>query len=218
MQVSANASPDVSAYSGGSTLGMGSSSDELQNEFLKLMVAQIQNQDPLNPTDSTEYINQLATLTQVQSTENLVALSQVNQILLDNLQVLSTTNLVGTTVDVKTDTVVVSEGESYEGKIELEASSSSVILELVGADGKKVEINLGPQESGFVEFEFDAADLGIEGEYTMNVVLDEGQNYTPRTYIRGEVESVNISSADGSMTVSIAGVGDKPIFEIGRFG
>ncbi|EKO3991304.1 flagellar hook assembly protein FlgD, partial [Vibrio fluvialis] len=65
-------------------------STSLQNEFISLMVAQIQNQDPLNPLDGTEYVGQLAQFSQVQSMENMSSLMQNSMVLLDNMQVLST--------------------------------------------------------------------------------------------------------------------------------
>lgn len=44
-----------------------------QDQFLQLLIAQLQNQDPLNPTSSTDFINQLATLNQVQGLTTLNA-------------------------------------------------------------------------------------------------------------------------------------------------
>lgn len=77
----------------------------MTNLFMKLLVAQIQNQDPLNPTDGTEYVGQLAQLTQVQSMENMTVGMQNIGVLMDNLQTLSTGNLVGQKVMVQTDTL-----------------------------------------------------------------------------------------------------------------
>ena len=42
-------------------------------EFLKLLVAQLQNQDPLNPSDPTQFMAEIAQLTQVQSQTTLTA-------------------------------------------------------------------------------------------------------------------------------------------------
>ncbi len=39
------------------------------NDFLTMMVAQVQNQDPLNPTDGTEYLTQLGMMSAVESLE-----------------------------------------------------------------------------------------------------------------------------------------------------
>lgn len=40
-----------------------------QDQFLQLLVAQLRNQDPLNPTDSTTFVSQLATFSQLEQTQ-----------------------------------------------------------------------------------------------------------------------------------------------------
>ncbi|MBO0246704.1 flagellar hook assembly protein FlgD, partial [Vibrio sp. Vb0592] len=82
-----------------------------------LMVAQIQNQDPLNPLDGTEYVGQLAQFSQVQSTENMSKVIQNSMVLLDNMQVLSTAGLVGQTVYVNSKEFELGDG-AQNGKIE----------------------------------------------------------------------------------------------------
>jgi flagellar basal-body rod modification protein FlgD len=42
-----------------------------KNMFLQLLVAQLQNQDPLNPTDSSTFVTQLAQFQQLESTVNM---------------------------------------------------------------------------------------------------------------------------------------------------
>lgn len=49
-----------------------------QNDFLKLMVAQLQAQNPLEPGNSNEYINELAQLTQVEQTTNLANANELS--------------------------------------------------------------------------------------------------------------------------------------------
>ena len=49
-----------------------------QNDFLKLMIAQLQAQNPLEPGNSNEYINELAQFTQVEQTTNLAAASELS--------------------------------------------------------------------------------------------------------------------------------------------
>lgn len=44
-----------------------------QDQFLQLLVAQLQNQDPLSPADSTQFVSQLATFSQLQETQKLTA-------------------------------------------------------------------------------------------------------------------------------------------------
>ena len=98
---------------GSSTSGVASNSTAsgMNTMFMQLLVAQIQNQDPLNPTDGTEYVSQLAQLTQVQSMETMSQLMANSSVLMDNLQTLTTGNLVGQHVMVQTDSIQ-SDGES----------------------------------------------------------------------------------------------------------
>lgn len=59
------------------------SSDSLSTEFLQLLIAQLQNQDPENPTDGTTFVTQLATFTgvqeQTQSTTDLGSILSLMQ-------------------------------------------------------------------------------------------------------------------------------------------
>jgi flagellar basal-body rod modification protein FlgD len=48
-----------------------------QNDFLKLMIAQLQAQNPLEPGNSNEYVNELAQFTQVEQTTNLANSSEL---------------------------------------------------------------------------------------------------------------------------------------------
>ncbi|HTA32560.1 MAG TPA: flagellar hook capping FlgD N-terminal domain-containing protein [Solirubrobacteraceae bacterium] len=49
-----------------------------QNDFLKLMVAQLRAQNPLEPGNSNEFVNELAQLTQVEQTTNLANASELS--------------------------------------------------------------------------------------------------------------------------------------------
>src|SRR5690606_5935666 len=72
----------------------------LRNEFLQMMVAQVQNQDPLNPLDGTEYVSQLAQFSMVEGLEYMRQQEQQNGVLLNTLQVLQSSQLVGKQVTV----------------------------------------------------------------------------------------------------------------------
>ncbi len=194
------------------------SADALYNQFITLMVAQVQNQDPLNPADGTEYVSQLATFAQVQSTENMVTILNNNAIMIDNLQVLTTADLVGQTVSVRTDTLQADGSTVYDGSIELTSPSNTVTLELTDEQGNVTNIALGSHSSGKVDFSIDTAELGLEGKYSMKVLLDEGQTYTPNITLNGTVEMVSIPSTGGASVLTINGIGDIPFYEIASFG
>ena len=50
-----------------------SSTSESSDMFMQLLIAQLQNQDPTQPTDTSEYVNQMATMTQVENSLNMTS-------------------------------------------------------------------------------------------------------------------------------------------------
>src|SRR5271167_1105197 len=97
-----------------------------QDAFLKLLMAQLQNQDPLNPTDDTEFVTQLSQFSLVeQSVQQSSQLTSMSA----QLQALDNSNdsfLVGQQVAVGGGTL------NYNGSL---AASSSVTL---GAQAQSV--------------------------------------------------------------------------------
>lgn len=192
----------------------------LENEFISLMVAQIQNQDPLNPADGTEYVSQLAQFSQVESSENMVSLMENNLTIMDNLQVLSTAALVGQDVTIRNNefTVDGSDDQQVAGEIALSAPSSQVNLIIEDYYGNTQAVTLGAQSAGVVDFELDLADLNLaKGDYSLSVELSNGQNYQPEILLRGQVESLNIPADGGASMVSIRGLGSVPFYDIAQF-
>jgi len=67
--ISSNASSGAT-NSSSTTTTSSSSGDVNKNMFLQLLVAQLQNQDPLNPTDGTQFVAQLAQFQQLEQSMN----------------------------------------------------------------------------------------------------------------------------------------------------
>lgn len=193
------------------------SATSLQNEFITLMVAQIQNQDPLNPLDGTEYVSQLAQFSQVQSTENMSMLMQNSMVLLDNMQVLSTAGLVGETVYVSSNEFELGEGVQ-SGKLELEHGSNQVNLVIKDEFGQSTTVPLGAHGAGDVAFSINPEALGLKpGKYTVEVEVQDGQE-SPNILLAGTVEQVRIPSSGGAALVNVQGVGNVPFYQISQFG
>ncbi|WP_435248312.1 flagellar hook assembly protein FlgD [Vibrio sp. nBUS_14] len=193
------------------------SATSLQNEFITLMVAQIQNQDPLNPLDGTEYVSQLAQFSQVQSTENMSMLMQNSMVLLDNMQVLSTAGLVGETVYVSSNEFELGEGVQ-SGKLELEHGSNQVNLVIKDEFGQSTTVPLGAHGAGDVTFSINPEALGLKpGKYTVEVEVQDGQE-SPNVLLAGTVEQVRIPSSGGAALVNVQGVGNVPFYQISQFG
>ena len=63
--------PTTPSSSSTSTTAASSTTDVTKNEFLQLLVAQIQNQDPLNPADGTQFLTQLAQFQSLEQSMNM---------------------------------------------------------------------------------------------------------------------------------------------------
>ncbi len=101
------------------------------NDFLKLMVAQLRNQDPLNPTDSTEYMSQIAQFSSVEQGINTNA--KLDQLLV-NSNISQASTMIGlslTSADGSVSGIVTS--------VRIDSTGSTAILN----NGKEVRIDQG---------------------------------------------------------------------------
>lgn len=121
------------------------------NDFLTMMVAQIQNQNPLNPTDGTQYLTQLGMMSAVESLEG-VKMGMMNMnIGITNLEMLQATNLVGKKVlmDVKGE-LDVSEGQTLEGRVKFDQAVDKATVMVYDDSGELVDkIELGRMVPGW---------------------------------------------------------------------
>jgi flagellar basal-body rod modification protein FlgD len=180
-------------------------STETADMFTKLLVAQIQNQDPLSPSDPSQFVNQLAQLSQTEALQNLAKLSGASASVLQNMQLLAMGAQVGSTVSVSTSTVKLDD-HKVDGQITLDSASASNDLVLTGADGVKHTVALGAHAAGTLAFSLDPAVLGLApGTYSIEVKSANGT--APVVEIAGRLDSVRVSP-DGSVVLKVANVGD----------
>ncbi|AVO52942.1 flagellar hook assembly protein FlgD [Ectopseudomonas mendocina] len=217
MAAVSNNSQNTSAYSIDEAVKQSvnvSDATQLENNFLTLMVAQIQNQDPTKPVDSTEFLNQFAAMSQVKSLENMASLSKSNLVLLDNLQTLTAAGLVGQEVKVATEQLELG-ADKVKGEINLEHAAGKLALVVTDSNGVKKEIDLGTQAPGRVPFELDPKALGLApGSYKVEVKSDSGEY--PKVEVAGRVTQVRVS-AEGPV-LEVIGVGSVPFYNITEFG
>ncbi len=194
------------------------SNGQADNTFLTLMIAQIQNQTPLDPLDTTQFMTQLAQMTQVETMQTMNGTVTNQMVLLDNIQVLTTAGMVGQSVMVSTDQLTL-EGEPLDGIVQLTSSVESLEVEIRNEAGEVVEtIELGAQGEGDVAFVIDPKALGLEdGDYELNVVTDDS-SYNPELMIAGTIEKMRIPPGGGSPEFLVAGVGYVPFFQVTAYG
>lgn len=184
----------------------GNAASASSDMFTKLLVAQIQNQDPLAPTDPSQFVQQLTQLSQTEALQNLSSLTSANSSVLQSMQVLSLGAQVGSDVMAETTSVRLDGKTRVQGQTTLEASSTATNLVLTGEDGVKHTVKLGVTTPGAVPFTLDPAALGLPaGNYTMAV--ETSTKEAPPIDVLGRLNSVRLS-ATGSVMLSVANIGD----------
>jgi flagellar basal-body rod modification protein FlgD len=129
---------------------------EMQDRFLTLLVAQINNQDPLNPMDNAQMTTQMAQINTVSGIQELnVTLKGMAQQMASQ-QAMQGATLIGKDVLVEGDTLVF-EGSTGKGALQLDAAASNVKVDVIGKNGETLDtIDLGQRAAGQHSFEWSA--------------------------------------------------------------
>lgn len=180
-------------------------SNENRDMFTKLLVAQIRNQDPLSPSDPTQFVNQLSQLSQTEALQSLAQTNSTSASLLQSLQVLAMGAQVGAQISVATGTVRL-DGDKVSGNVMLSAGSAATKLVLTGADGAAHEIALPPHGPGALPFTIDPVALKLApGSYTLQAQSADGT--APQVEVTGRLDSVRMS-ASGGVLLQVANIGE----------
>ncbi len=178
--------------------------NENRDMFTKLLVAQIQNQDPLAPQDPTAYVNQLSQLSQTEALQNLSQMTTANASILQSMQTLAMGGQVGSEVTVATNTLKL-EGGTVHGTIQLNGASASTSLVLTGQDGQQHTIELGAHGSGSQSFTIDPDALGLPpGTYAIQAKPSDGTS--PQIEVAARLNSVRV--ANGGVVLQVANIGE----------
>lgn len=128
-----------------------------QDRFLKLLVAQLNNQDPMNPLDNAQMTSQIAqinTVTGIQQLNQTMA-SMASQF--NSLQVMQGTSLVGRSVMTEGSTLSLTD-KTGKGGFELASPATKVKVDVLNASGQVIEsMDLGAKAAGRHTFDWDAS-------------------------------------------------------------
>lgn len=195
---------NLASYASGDSSAAVSGNGSVSQLFTTLLVAQIRNQNPLEPQDPSAFVNQLTQLSQMEALQKLAAQASANAAMLESLQVLALGAQVGSQVTASTEKVMVGE-TPVEGRFTLASASSRVSLVLESATNEEYRIELGTRSPGDVPFTIDPATHGIPaGTYAVRVETDS--NESPTVEVRGMLRSVRFSAAEG-VVLDVANLG-----------
>ena len=149
--------------------------------FLKLLVAQMQNQDPLNPMDNAQVTSQMAQINTVNGIEKLNTTVQSLSGQFVQMQALQGAALVGRDVVVAGNQLDVVDGKA-QGGFELANAADDVNVEVLSAAGQVIDtLKLGAQTAGLQSFEWSAPEGAATNGLTFRVSATTGGIKSPPT-------------------------------------
>ncbi|WLT06815.1 flagellar hook assembly protein FlgD [Gilliamella apis] len=209
----------------------GNSSQELQDNFLTLLIAQMKNQDPTNPMDNSQLTSQLAQINTLAGIERLnTTLGMVSGQIDDSLSV-NASNMIGKGVMVPGNKILVatSEEEGSESEketittpfgFELMRDAESVVITIKDENGNVVrEVDLGSIPAGVSSFTWDGElndrTLAPDGSYTFSVnATYDGQKVSSTPLSYSVVYGVINSKVNNKVLLDLGILGSISIDEV----
>jgi flagellar basal-body rod modification protein FlgD len=203
----AKAAKAAKASAGGadaSNLGGTTSAEDQSNRFLKLLVAQMSNQDPLNPMDSAQVTSQMAQISTVQGVQTLNKTVSGLDTQFTQLQTMQGAALVGHDVATDGNTLRVDpDSHTGDGGFELDSPATSVSVDILNPAGTTVgTVKLGPQGAGSHGFDFDVPVAAQGQALTFRVnALNNDAPLEAKPFAFNSIQAV--SSANGKLAVEL---------------
>lgn len=183
-----------------------------QDAFMELLVAQLNNQDPMQPMENGEFLSQIAQFTAVTGIQDLQkSFEELSSSLVSN-QALQAANLVGHDVLAPTGLGVLTQGGSIRGSVDLDTASARVAVNIYDSAGQLVRsLPLGSQAAGAVQFQWDGlrddGTYAAPGTYLISAEAEfNGRDEAVEALVANRVDGVTLGRG-GSLLLDLAGVG-----------
>ena len=187
-----------------------------EDRFLKLLVAQMQNQDPLNPLDNAQVTSQMAQINTVSGVEKLnkTVTGLTAQFL--QMQTLQGAALVGRDVTVAGNRMNIG-SDVGQGAFQLASDASASKVEVLRPDGTVMDtLQLGPQKAGRVNFEWAAKGADAQSDIRFRVVATNNAAPVVATpYMRDKVVAVNMGG--DTLNLELQRSGSLPYSQVKSF-
>jgi len=183
-----------------------------KDDFLRLFVTRLANQDPSSPMQDEQFIAQMAQFTQLEQLQNMnnnleKALSS-DLVLSQTINNTMATSLIGRSVKVQSNSVVIDQSGVATIPYELDKPANDVTIEITGADGSLVRaLRVDGASAGSNQITWDGLDANgvpvAPGQYDLKMIATDAEgNAVPVTaYFNGTVDGVRYVDGAGMLTV-----------------
>ena len=193
--------------------------DELgRTAFLELMIAQVQNQDPLEPAKNEAFIAQLAQFSSVEGIQNMNESMDSLVASLRSGLTMDAAGLVGRNVLIPSDQTGLNTRGGIGGSIEISEPASNVIVEIQNSSGQPVSRKeLGTANPGNLRFDWDGrtatGEQADNDYYRISAYAEVDGNLQPLV-VNLPDQIVSVSIADGGLIANLAGGNSVPAVQI----
>lgn len=174
-------------------------------DFMTLLVAQIQNQDPMSPMDNAQFTSQLTQFTMLEELTSMNSSMEENLLMSQSLNNTAMLALVGRSVTVQGDTVSVSGGEAT-GNMVSSSGPGKATVEVKDAAGNVVRTFTKDVDAGLGDLSWDGkledGSVAGDGDYSLSVTIANGdQTVSFTTLMTGPVQGIRYEN--GVAVVSV---------------
>ncbi len=170
--------PQIGATTTTTTLSTGETDSLGQDVFLNLLIAQLKNQDPLEPMEGTEFVTQLAQFSELDEMRSFTSGQEELQNYMASLNNFAAVSLLGKAVEFSGEHVTHQEGTATEVDFLLPSDAAQVTVYLYDTQGNLVHtINQGPMDAGSQTVLWSGTDEGGQplpsGTYQCDIVAKD---------------------------------------------
>ncbi|MEO8410495.1 MAG: flagellar hook assembly protein FlgD [Propionivibrio sp.] len=168
----------INGASGASATQATNKTENPEDRFLRLLVTQLKNQDPLNPLDNAQMTSQLAQMSTVSGIEKLNATLSSLVDDLASTQSMQAAGMIGKSVLVPGSQLVLADGQAFGG-VNLTRGADLVTVKILDANGNVIQSqDLGGRDAGVFNIAWDGAtetgEPAADGTYTFTVSANQG--------------------------------------------
>lgn len=211
-----NASSATDGNSDASSATGGTSASDLMNNFMQLLVAQMQNQDPTNPMDNNQMTSQLAQFNTAAGVEQLNSTLNSVGMLVTSMQQMNAAEWVGRSVLVEGTPVIDNsdtEGANKSFSFALDNDADNVEVTLTDKEGNAYTAELKNQKAGTNTYSLDdlsdfkpsAPPEGTTYDVSFSASNDSGDVPTIVALKKAKVESVSFTASGALLQLGVDG-------------
>ena len=199
---SSTSSAQSTANAAASASSSTSSATATQTNFLTLLVAQLNSQDPMNPMDNAQMTTQMAQLNMVSGIDKLNTTVQSMATQFSAMQTMQGASLVGKNVVANGANLPLNAGVG-NGAINLGGNADAVSVNILAPSGQVLDtINLGPQSAGQVPFSWNTSTYANSTGLTFSITATSGGQAVTATPLElGTVVAANPSATGLTLTL-----------------